>query len=117
MKKLWLIGKYCRCHLIDIFMKEDRNFGRMDFNLDKMLDDGEPKEDLIKLQSNHTKLQSNYNQMLFAGKTLEDCWCSAMVMFPIFCETALVVLTSFATTCNMPMQVSILHSCINPDKI
>jgi len=62
------------------------------FNLDKMSDDGELKEDLIELRSNHAL------ETLFESKTLEEHGCLAIVLFPRLCETALVVLIPFATT-------------------
>ena len=57
------------------------------FNLDKMSDDEELKEDVIELCSNHAP------EMQFESKTLEEYWYSAMDMFPRLCETALAVLT------------------------
>lgn len=62
------------------------------FDLNKMSDDVELKEDLIELRSNRAL------EMQFESKTSEEYWCSAMVSFQGLCETALAVLIPFATT-------------------
>jgi len=62
------------------------------FNLDKMSGDGELREDRIELRLNRAI------EMQFESKTLDEYWCSAMVMFPRLRESALVVLIPFATT-------------------
>jgi len=62
------------------------------FNLDKMSEDAELKDDPIDLSSNRAL------EMQFESKSLEENWCSTLVMFPRLCETALASLIQFMTT-------------------
>jgi len=56
-----------------------------------MSDDGELKEDLIENRALELQLES---------KAFEEYRCSAVVIFPTLCETALAVLFPFVTTCT-----------------
>lgn len=98
MKKLWLIlemlsesfdGYFAAG---DLKISEEWIMNPYSYNLEKMSDDEELKEDLIDLRTNRTL------EMQFESKTLEEFWCAALDMFPRLGGKALRVLIPFATT-------------------
>ena len=80
------------------------------YNLQKMSDDEELKEDLIELRTNRAL------EMQFESKTLEEFWCSALDVFPTLGGKALHVLMPFATTYLCESGFSSLLSIKTPSK-
>uniref|UniRef100_UPI00358E7D1C protein FAM200C-like n=1 Tax=Myxine glutinosa TaxID=7769 RepID=UPI00358E7D1C len=76
----------------DLKISEEWIMNPYSYNMEKMSNDEELKEDLIDLQTNRAL------EMQFESKTLEEFWCAALDMFPRLGGKALRVLISFATT-------------------
>ena len=76
----------------DLKISEEWIMNPYSYNLEKMSDDEELKEDLIDLRTNRTL------EMQFESKNLEEFRCAALDMFPRLGGKALRVLIPFATS-------------------
>uniref|UniRef100_UPI00358EA82C protein FAM200C-like n=1 Tax=Myxine glutinosa TaxID=7769 RepID=UPI00358EA82C len=76
----------------DLKISEEWIMNPYSYNMEKMSNDEELKEDLIDLRTNRAL------EMQFESNTLEEFWCAALDMFPRLGGKALRVLIPFATT-------------------